>query len=112
MKKYFHSTFIALLTLAFLIAIPSFAFAEEQEEMPQYKDVKLTEEQLKELKVLYEDVINKRKGIINKYVEFGVLTKEDGEQMKKHLDKFFEKMEKDGYIPKWDKKHHHKHKGE
>ncbi|WP_186578550.1 DUF2680 domain-containing protein [Aquibacillus kalidii] len=83
--------------------------AEEGKHMdkPEFKEVKLTEEQVEELRTLHENLINQRKGIINKYVEFGVLSEADATKMKEHLDMFLEKMEKDGFIPKWDK-HHHK----
>ncbi|MFC0561425.1 YckD family protein [Halalkalibacter alkalisediminis] len=74
-------------------------------------DVQLTEEQKTEMAALQKDVFAKKKEIINKYVEYGVFTAEKGEKIISHMDKHFEKLKKDGFVPKWDKKHkkHHKH---
>ncbi|GGM41630.1 hypothetical protein GCM10011351_29710 [Paraliobacillus quinghaiensis] len=75
---------------------------------PKFQDVELNEEQMKELKIRYEDLINQRKGIIEKYKEFGVLSEEDATKMQEYLDLYLEKLESDGFIPKWgERKHRH-----
>jgi hypothetical protein len=78
----------------------------------ELSEVKLTEEQKAELDVLYLDLITKRKEIINKYVEYGVMTKEKANQKNQHMDDFYNKLKEDDYIPKWDHKHGHHHKKE
>ncbi|WP_138420335.1 YckD family protein [Aquibacillus sediminis] len=83
---------------------------EEQDHKSYFNDVELTEQQKTELEALYQDVINRRKGIINKYEEFGVIDEDKAEKMKAHLDEFYEKLKEDEFVPKWDKKHKGKHK--
>lgn len=75
--------------------------AEPDHSKPEYQDVELNKQQTKELKMMYEDMVNKRKGIIAKYQEYGVLSKEDATKMTDQLDLFMKKMENDGFIPKW-----------
>ncbi len=73
----------------------------DEHEKPIVKDVTLTEQQKEELAVLYEDMINQKKGIIAKYTTFGVLTEENATKMTEHLDQYLEKLHADGFIPKW-----------
>lgn len=47
--------------------------------------------------------------MISKYVQYGVLPKERGEHIKNHLDKHFEMMKQNGFVPKH---HPHPHKFE
>lgn len=52
----------------------------------------LTPEQAKELSALHQQIINLRKQMVDKYVEYGRLTPEQGQQIKANLDarqKFF-----------------------
>lgn len=76
--------------------------AQPDHHKAKFQDVELSEEQMKDLKMRYEDLINQRKGIIEKYKEFGVLSEEDATKMQEHLDLYLEKLESDGFIPKWD----------
>mgnify|MGYP001216078400 CR=1 FL=1 len=88
----------------------SFVQAEEKDAKEStFKDVKLTDTQMEELDVIYQDIVNLRIGLINKYVEYGVIEKEKGEKMIQHVEGFYEKVKSNGFIPKWDK-HKHKHK--
>lgn len=59
----------------------------------------LTEQQKKELEAMHMDMLNKEKAIIAKYVEFGLITKQAGDMLKAHMDKRFEKIKENGYIP-------------
>jgi len=68
----------------------------------------LTEQQKSEIAALYKDIFAKRKEIVNKYKEYGVITEEKANKMISRLDKYQEKLEKNGYIPHWDK-HKKKH---
>ncbi|MDL4839016.1 YckD family protein [Aquibacillus rhizosphaerae] len=106
MRKLTSFILIAVLSLSFIgLSTISISAEHDHGKTPKYKEVKLTDEQTEELKVLYEDLVNQRKGIINKYLEFGVLTEEDATKIKGHLDTFYEKMEEDRFIPKWEKHH-------
>lgn len=110
MRKLVMRLLVSVLTLSVLGAgVVAANEKDTHHKKPTFNEVELSEEQLQELKVLHEDLINQRKGIINKYVEFGVLSEEDAKKMKEHLDMFLQKMEEGGFIPKWDK-HHKKHK--
>ncbi|WP_240335254.1 DUF2680 domain-containing protein [Paraliobacillus sediminis] len=75
--------------------------AEKDHPKPKFQEVELSEKQTKELKTMYEDLVNQRKGIVEKYKEFGVLSEEDATKMEEHLDMFMEKMQEDGFVPKW-----------
>lgn len=75
--------------------------AENDHPKPKFQDVTLNEQQTKELKTMYEDLVNQRKGIVEKYKEFGVLSEEDATKMIEQLDIFMKEMQKDGFVPKW-----------
>ncbi|KHF40742.1 YckD family protein [Halalkalibacter okhensis] len=70
-------------------------------------DVKLTEEQKTEMAGLHKELFDQKKEIITKYVEYGVFTEEKGQKIISHIDKHYNKLEENGFVPKWDKKHHH-----
>jgi uncharacterized protein YktA (UPF0223 family) len=63
--------------------------------------VKLTVEQKKELESLYEEMFETKKQLINKYAEYGVITKEKAEEKLARLDKFQTKLKEHGYTPHW-----------
>ncbi|MDW7673519.1 MAG: YckD family protein [Bacillota bacterium] len=65
--------------------------------------VQLTEAQQKELATLHKDILGKRKEVISKYVEFGVIPKEKGDKIITRLEKKYEKLEANGFIPKCEK---------
>ncbi len=65
--------------------------------------VQLTESQKKELATLQKDILLKRKEVISKYVEYGVMTEEKGKKIISRLEKRYEKLEENGFIPMWDK---------
>ncbi|WP_112182345.1 DUF2680 domain-containing protein [Paraliobacillus zengyii] len=75
--------------------------AEKDHPKPKFEDVELNEQQTKELKTMYEDLVNQRKGIVAKYEEFGVLSEEDATKMEEHLDMYMKKMQEDGFVPNW-----------
>lgn len=75
--------------------------AEKDHPKPKFQDVELNEQQTKELKTMYEDLVNQRKGIVEKYKAFGVLSEEDAAKMQEHLDMYMEEMQEDGFIPQW-----------
>lgn len=67
--------------------------------------VTLTETQQKEIAALQKEVLEQRKAIINKYVEYGVFTAEKGNKIIAHLEERYSKLEQNGFVPTWDKDH-------
>ncbi|MCE7792572.1 YckD family protein [Salipaludibacillus sp. CUR1] len=97
---------LAAMAAVFLVAgtaafIPAEAGAEGFN-----RDVTLTEEQQKEMGALHREAFNKQKDIVNKYVEFNVLTKEKGEQIIAHFERAYKELEQNGFIPNWERPHH------
>lgn len=60
---------------------------------------KLTKEQIKEIEKLVSESLEKRKQIIDKYVEYGVITKDRGNIIKESMDKHFKRMKEHDFIP-------------
>ncbi|MFV8829062.1 YckD family protein [Alkalihalobacterium sp. APHAB7] len=83
------------------------AQAEFNDNEAEVQEVELTEEQKQELAVLHKEAFEKKKEIIEKYVEFGVFSEEKGNKIIKKFESHYEKLEDDGYIPKWDHKRKH-----
>ncbi|WP_216827725.1 YckD family protein [Alkalihalobacterium elongatum] len=101
---------ISLLSALFL-SLTSFgplpAQAEFNDNKAEVQDVELTEEQKQELGALHKEALEKKKEIIEKYVEFGVFTEEKGDKIIKKFESHYKKLEDNGYIPKWDHKRKH-----
>lgn len=75
------------------------------------KDVKLSVEQIDEMAKLQQKALEQKVEIINKYVEYGVFTEEKGEKIIDHLEKHYEELADNNFIPNWDKyKKHGKHR--
>ncbi|WP_042349351.1 DUF2680 domain-containing protein [Bacillus massiliigorillae] len=104
MNKIIMSFMIAtLLSLGFT----SLSSAEEQQNVVDQKKVQLTSEQQAEVKAIHQNILEQKKKLIGKYVEFGQMTKEDGDKLISRFDQKFKKMEEMGFqMPK----HHHFHK--
>ena len=69
-------------------------------------EVRLTEQQKTELANLHKDILEKKKEMINKYVEFGVIPEEKGQMMISHFEKHYEMLEQNGFV--WKMHPHHK----
>ena len=93
MSKRWFSVMIAILMT---VAIMGFS-SEAKAEMPA--DVKLTAVQLEEMKSLQQDALKQKKEIINKYVEYGVFSKEKGQKIITHLEERYLKLEQNGFVP-------------
>ncbi len=76
------------------------------------EEVKLSVEQIGEIKALKQEVMEKEKQIIEKYVEYGVFPEEKAQKIIQHMEKKYEKLQENNFIPKWDHKHHMKHDNE
>jgi len=99
---------ITMFIAAAVISLTGTAEAAEKQQQPP-ANVTLTDQQKKEIEQLEADILKKRKDVISKYVQYGVLPKERGEHIKNHMDKHFEMMKQNGFVPK---PHPHAHKFE
>ncbi|ARK32265.1 YckD family protein [Halalkalibacter krulwichiae] len=88
-----------------LVFLPGGVGAEGKPEA----EVTLTEEQKTEMAALQTQMLEQKKVILNKYVEYGVFTEEKAQKIIAHMDKHYKKLEENGFIPTWDRKHgkHH-----
>jgi methyl coenzyme M reductase subunit D len=97
---------IAMLIVATMMLSATSAFAEEPTEANAEKvAVKLTEAQQIEIATLYKDIFEKKKMVITKYVEYGVMTKEKGQKVIGMMEQRLKKLEQNGYVPNWKKCH-------
>ncbi|MFD2639538.1 YckD family protein [Piscibacillus salipiscarius] len=101
MKKLWFS----VLTVA-VIAIGVFGVVSAEPDPVEKSE--LTEEQQEEMASLQNEVLEKEKEIIQKYVDFGVISKEKGDHVISYLVKHYEKLEANGFVPNWDQKHEKK----
>lgn len=106
MKKFLAS----LLCVGMLSFNVSNVSAEKSDEVDQTQKVKLTEDQKEELDTLYQEMLKMKKQIIMKYEEYGVISKEAADKKVKWMENHYEKMKKNGFIPK--KRHHQKKYGQ
>ncbi|WP_429163468.1 DUF2680 domain-containing protein [Desulfitispora alkaliphila] len=49
---------------------------------------------------LHKDILSKKREMVNKYVEYGVISKEKGNKIISHMEKRYEKLEENDFIPK------------
>lgn len=82
----------------------------QMEKRPVTHQVKLTTEQQKQIEVLEQQILSKRKEVIEKYVQYGVLTKEQGTHITKRMDEHYNHLKNNGFVPLLKKPQHHHHK--
>jgi hypothetical protein len=103
----------AALAIAFLLAVPS-VLAETPETTGQTAEKpQLTKDQTQEIKAIYDQIFELKKQLIEKYKAYGVIDEEKAGKSIEHMEERQEKLEKDGYVPQFDKKcekHRKKHK--
>ncbi|MDY7433174.1 YckD family protein [Bacillus sp. V26] len=102
---------IGMLIAAAFISLTGTAEAAGKQNQQPPANVTLTEQQKKEIEQLEADILKKRKDVISKYVEYGVLPKERGDHITNHMVKHFEMMKQNGFVPK-PHPHPHPHKFE
>ena len=77
------------------------------EEVPQKESLpQLTDEQVKQLEDLALEMLDLRKQMVDKYVEFGIMTEERAQKMKEHFDRNFQKMREAKFMPHWENYYH------
>ncbi|MBN8193109.1 YckD family protein [Bacillus sp. NTK074B] len=89
------------------LSFGSFVSAEDEGQTTDEK-VTLTEEQKAELGNLYEQMYSTKKKLVNKYVEYGVFSKEQGDKVRKMMEIKHQKLKENGYMMRW---HPHPHHG-
>ncbi|MGF7535950.1 YckD family protein [Bacillus mexicanus] len=90
---------ITMFIAAALISLTGTAEAVDKQQQPP-ANVTLTDQQKKEIEQLEAEILKKRKNVISKYVQYGVLPKERGERIKDHMDQHFDMMKQNGFVPK------------
>lgn len=95
MKKIIVLLSVLLLTLG--LAMPVWAQNDNAEQLRA--KVELTEEQKKELAEIHEDILELKLEMIDKHIEYGVITKEKGDMIKAKLQEKAKKMKENGYMP-------------
>lgn len=107
MKKRLLILLMAVVMLAmFLNATPVLANNTNTPE-PE-KQIQFTEDQKKVLADLYKEIFELRKTVVDKYVEFGAMSKETAEKAKSWMDEHYQRMEERGFQP-MEHRHHHGH---
>ncbi len=106
MKKHIVTS---LTTVALLLGIFNMpAHAEQNKPAEQEQKIQLTESQKAELSEIYQDLLEEKKELIQKYVEFGVLPKEKGDQMIQKFEDHYKMAEKNGFMmPHFSHDKHH-----
>lgn len=109
MKKQFLTSFTTVALLFCLFVMPT--HAEKKKPVEQEKQIQLTETQKAELSEIYLELFEEKKELIQKYVEFGVISKEKGNQMIQKFEKHYKMIEQNGFMlphpphenhyPKW-----------
>jgi hypothetical protein len=114
MKRLFNLLFVFTLLLFTLGLQPVSANTDEDEVFKKKAEVQLTKAQVQEIEILYKEVFEKKKVIITKYAEYGVITQEQLKKKLARMDKWQAKLKENGYLPECDKKkgnHHGYHEG-
>lgn len=108
MRKIYVALLVTMmLTISALCMSP--VHAETSDADTINTSVKLSDQQKVELADLNKDILEKKKQVITKYVEFGVISEKKGKIMMTRMDKYYAKLKQDGFIPNWDNKYE-KHK--
>jgi uncharacterized FlaG/YvyC family protein len=108
-RKFLWSTLVCLLlSLGTVTLTHAEKNADNQEQNQEQRQnqgqnqnqpaVQLTEAQKTELAKLHKDILEKKKEMIQKYVEFGIIPEEKGQMIITHFDKHYEMLEQNGFI--------------
>lgn len=106
MKKQIIISLTSVALLLGLFTMPT--YAEQNNPIEQEKQIQLTEAQKAELSEIYQDIMEEKKELIQKYVEYGVLSKEKGDKMIQKFETRYKMAEKNGFmLPCIPHDHHH-----
>lgn len=73
---------------------------------PGKSDVQLTEAQKQEIAALEKDILNKKKEVVSRYIKYGVISEEKGKKIISRMEKRYQLLEQNGFIPKWNRSMH------
>ena len=97
-----------MLTFVFTFS-SAVAYADEPDIPSEKPAIQLSDMQKKELAAIHQDILDKRKELIAKYVDFGVISEEKGKMAISRMEKHFAMLEKNGFIPHCEYHHHNHH---
>jgi DNA-binding PadR family transcriptional regulator len=100
---------VGIATIIFTLGLVFSSVSAQTGQGDEIKNVTLTEEQKKELAKLHNEVLEKKKEIVSKYIEYGVFPEEKGKKIMEKMDNRFKMLEENNYIPKWDRHKHDHH---
>ena len=95
MNKKILTGFTFFILLLGLFNVPT--YAEQDTPAEGDKQIQLTEDQKAELSEIYQDILEEKKELIQKYVEYGVLSKEKGDKMIEKFEAHYKMAEKHGF---------------
>ncbi|RFU65343.1 DUF2680 domain-containing protein [Peribacillus glennii] len=103
MKKVIVSMCTAFAFSIGLAAIP--VSAVEKQAPMQEREIQLTAGQKEELKQIHKNLLEEKKKLIRKYVEFEMITEETGDRIIKRYEDHYKMVEQNGFLMP----HHHFH---
>jgi uncharacterized lipoprotein YehR (DUF1307 family) len=117
MKKFVGVLAACLLSMSIFGVTSSFAEVEKPQDAKNTEEVKLTDAQKAELAKLHKSILEQKKQLIQKYVEFGVIPKEQADKMIQRFEEHYKMLEENGFIFKGrhggsDRGPHEHHKSE
>ncbi|AYA74553.1 hypothetical protein DOE78_03275 [Bacillus sp. Y1] len=98
MKKFVGIMAACLLSMSIFGAASSFAEVEKPEDANNTQEVKLTDAQKAELAKLHKGILEQKKQLIQKYVEYGVIPKEKADKMIQRFEEHYKMLEENGFI--------------
>jgi hypothetical protein len=89
---------LCLLTLMHMAAMLGTASAYEEQTREEKKQVQSTEAQKNELSALHKDILEKKKQLVAKCIEFGNIPKETGEQIISHWENHYANLQHNCFV--------------
>ncbi|GGE56546.1 hypothetical protein GCM10011391_39320 [Pullulanibacillus camelliae] len=99
MLKKITNSFIALCFALAFVGVTAHAQEEHsatQSQSPQGR-IQLTQQQKNEITKLQKNILQQKKALIQKYVEYGVIPKAKGKEILSHLDEHMKHLGESGY---------------
>lgn len=98
MKRNLFMVVTLIVLFSFSLSLP-YAHAQSEGNPSNMEVPKLTDEQMAQLNTIRQAILSKQIELVNKYVEFGVLTREKGNALIKDLKKREGKWQKEEMTP-------------
>jgi hypothetical protein len=102
-KKWFVTLTAALIAAA--LVMPMVMAQEPPRVQSEASAPKLTKKQQKEIQAIYEQMWKLKKQLILKYKDCGVIDQEKAEKIIKHMETKKKMIEKNGYLPIFERGH-------